>query len=341
MAFAIRFLNRQPLAVSALIVLAAAWAFQETHDFVVNTVQPRQQAALRARVEAQIAEADTNFKRRKYPAALSTYRYVLAAHTDQLSGSEQGTLHHRIGLSFKGLADRAEEKENLTRAIAAFREALAFRAAADDPQGYGETQGELGLTQARLALTTNDSQLFDAAIAAFGEAIKVRAPDQDPKGFAALQIHIGNAHRERFAAGEKQNDAQMNPALTAYDRAESISREQEDMEIYARANLERAQAHLKLAEGIFKRTNTRAALTALDLALEVLTSDSFPREYGRAQRVLGDVYMKMYKDVPVQADTAWRASQQRSEWQQSALRAYELASQFGAMNTLRSSNHNK
>ena len=341
MGFAIRFLNRQPVAVSLLILLVTAWGFRATHEFVVNVLQPRQLAARRAQVEAQIFDADTNYRRKKLSAALGTYRYVLTAHGALLSPREQGSLHHRIGMSWKDLSERTEEQENLTRAIGAFREALAFRALSSDPEGYGETQGQLGLVQARLALATGNAAMFSEAIAAFGEAIKVRAPETDPMGFAALQIQIGNAHRERFESGEKQEDSRMNPALAAYDTAEGIARQLEDMETYARVNLERAQAHLKLAEGIFKRTNTRAAMADLDRAIEVFTRNNFPREYGRAQRVLGDVYMKMYKEVPVNTGTAWRDSQQRTQWQQSALRAYEMAAQFGALNTPRLSSAGK
>lgn len=329
MGLVVRFLNRRPLAVCILILIGAGWGFWATHDFVVNGLQPRERAALQARIAAQIGEADSKLRRRQYNPALSTYRFMLSAHDAHLGSREKGRLQHQIGLCLMGLARNKDTQENLRRAGEAFAAAISLRPLDGDPQGYAESQIRLGQVHARLAQDTEDQDRFGQAIAAYREALKVRTAAADPAGYAGLQILIGNALRDAFVSGPGQKDERMAPALAAYAEALRAAAPGRHPETAGQVYLERAQAYLKLADGVFKRTHTRLAVADADLALELFPKRDHPREFGRAQKLLGDVYMKMYHEVTVDTGTAWQDSQTRYRWQESAKRAYELAAQFG------------
>jgi tetratricopeptide (TPR) repeat protein len=326
----VRLLNRHPVAVSVLILIGAAGGFWAARDFVLHTLQPRQHAARQAKLAAEIGEADAKFRHRQYDPALHSYRFVLDAHAGQLTEREKGRLHHQVGLCLMGLAERKNEKENLTRAIEALAEAIRRRPLAGDPAGYAESQFQLGRAYDALARVAGEPLRYERAIAAYGEALKVRTLEADPPGYAALQILIGNAHRDRFVSGRGQKDEQMSPALSAYAEALRVTSPNEHPETFARTHIERGRAYLKLAEGLFKRTHTRNALADFEQALEVFTVKTHPRDFGRAQKLLGDTYMKMYDEVEVDTGTRAQDSLVRYSWRESAKRAYELAAQFGA-----------
>lgn len=229
-----------------------------------------------------------------------------------------------------GLAQRKDERENLTRAIEAFTAALRFRLLPSDPSGYAESQMRLGQFHARLAQAAEDPAQLALATEAYREAAKVRTRESDPRGYAALQILIGNVLRDSFVSGPGQKDERMDPALGDYQEALRVATPERLPEAFGQTHAERALAYLKLSDGVFKRTHTRNALADIDEALLVFTKKEFPREFDRTQKLLGDIYMKMYSEVTVDTGTRWRDSQMRYQWQESAKRAYEVAAQFGA-----------
>lgn len=330
MEFVNRFLGHRPYVVIAAIVLAMGWAFWKTHDYIQNTVRPAEQAARMARLESRIAEADADFKRKKFAAALIGYRVLLTARAEELSPAQKGSLQYRAGLSHLGLADQESEKDHLAKALEAFQTALEFQQAAGDGAGQADSHMRIGRVHARLGEAARDPARMDLALAAFRKGLQSLGAESDPARYGTLHVLIGNVLRDRFASGAGQKDELMNPALAAYGEAERATTLGNEPLVLAFARKERAAAYLRLAEGVFVRTHTRNALADVTRVFEAVTETAHPRDFGNAQRLMGDIYRKMSLDVRVDTGQAWRDRQVRTDWEQSAERAYALASRFGA-----------
>ena len=95
MNFVTRILFKNPWPTVVVILACFVAGLVYTTDYVLNTVQPRQRAALLDKVAADIDEGDAKFNRHRYGSALKVYRYVLAAYSDEIDGEVEGRLHHR------------------------------------------------------------------------------------------------------------------------------------------------------------------------------------------------------------------------------------------------------
>jgi hypothetical protein len=327
---ALHAISRRPLIVCSVILAAFVLGLWGVHAYVVGVVQPRQRLALLDEVRTQVKDADEKLKLRQFAPALSTYQLILKTRDADLRPTDKGRLHYQAALSVMGLAQGENEKQNLMRAEGHLNDALQFRTLAADPDGYAETQAALGEVLLRRRAAEQRPELFDQALSAFQEALKAVPADRSARAHAQVQIQIGNAYREAFASGDGQKDENMAPALTAYENASRAATAAADPVAAAQAQLERGRAYLKLAAGVFKRTNTRLAMANFEAALQVFGQKSHPQDFGRLQELMGDTYTKMAKEVKVETDNQWRATQIRYDWEASAQRAYALAAQFGA-----------
>ena len=325
-----RSISRQPVIVSGVILLLFAAGLWGAHDYIVNVVQPRQHVAVLNEIASETKDADNRLRLRQFDRALSTYQLLLKTRDAELRPQDKGRLHHQAGLCLTGLAQGENEKQNLGRALEHFTSALQFRTVASDPAGFAETQVAVGQVLLRLNTAQGKPEFFDKALAAFQEALQATSPESNAEAYSTVQIQIGNAYRDAFTPGQGQKDEDISPSLAAYESALRSATTAGNADMAAQVQLERGRAYLKLANGVFKRTNTRAALADFQAAIQVFDAKSHPQQHGRMQELLGDTYTKMFNEVEAVADTKWRAEAMRNEWDASAKRAYVIAVQFGA-----------
>jgi tetratricopeptide (TPR) repeat protein len=84
-------------------------------------------------------------------------------------------------------------RDNLKRAIDAFREALRFRTPDAAPLDYAMTQDNLGIAYRDLAAVEDRTDNLKRAIDAFREALRFYTPDAAPLAYAQTQANLGVA----------------------------------------------------------------------------------------------------------------------------------------------------
>ncbi|OYT59712.1 tetratricopeptide repeat protein, partial [Thermoplasmatales archaeon ex4484_30] len=115
------------------------------------------------------------------------------------------------------LASVTNTKENLIKAIEAYKEALKVRTIETHPDGYATTQNNLGTAYLKLASVTNTKENLIKAIEAYKEALKV-----NPVKYFLLQKALGDAY---YRLSLLENDENISKALGAYQKFLEIETE--------------------------------------------------------------------------------------------------------------------
>lgn len=318
-------LNRHPIPIAVLILVGLGVTLWAATDYIENTVKPRRIAERRAKIEAEIAEADRAVARRRYAAAARRYRYVLNAYTDELAAAVRGDLWHRLGRAHRLAAERKEPRTHLAAAVEALERALELRPPGTDAQAHLASREELGrVRHARYAVTGEAAEL-EAAIAAFEAALAEVAPDDEWQ--ARLHRLAGNALRDRYAA--EPEAAPLEPALAHYRQALETDALGGATTERAELLVELATAHVLRARNLGRpREEAQRAVSALEPALEAVTRAEQPRTYGHIQKLLGDAYTLIAEDPPPRM-SASRRYQHTYRYESRARIAYDKAEQVG------------
>jgi tetratricopeptide (TPR) repeat protein len=322
-----RFLGRHPKSVIAVVAVGLAASMWAATDYVDTVVRPREAEARQARIESELARADSLFGRDKFVEALSEYRYLLDAFAADLAPAMAGRLHRGIGLCHVRLAAAGDTRKNLEDAVAAFEQALALQEAAADPAGYAGTEYLIGDAWRALAAAEGDPALLDRAVEAYQAGMAVLSPDDDVDAYVAGLRSIGNVHRDLYAADPRQNPIQ--DAMDLYD--EALRRANPLTHPVARGDtlLEIGQAYVLQSEHGYVQRNLDEAIETYDKALDIYTAEAFPHQHALVHKLLGDAYTRITKTEP-------RNPNERASHQQRVIRAqnrarasYQIARSFG------------
>ena len=115
------------------------------------------------------------------------------------------------------LAAHQDPLESLTKAVAAYQEALRFRTPERAPLDYAMTQNDLGNAYRALAAHQDPLESLTKAVAAYQEALRFYSPERAPLSYAMTQNNLGNAYRA-LAAHQDPLES-LTKAVAAYQEA--------------------------------------------------------------------------------------------------------------------------
>ncbi|HEX9768069.1 MAG TPA: hypothetical protein VGA50_02755 [Kiloniellales bacterium] len=322
-----RALGRHPKLVSAVIVVGLGASMWAATDYIETVVRPREAQARQARIEGELARADSLFGRDNFAEALSEYRYLLDAFAADLAPAAVGQVHRGIGLCHVRLAAAGDARPNLEAALASFEQALALREPAADPAGYAAIEYLIGDAQRALAAAEGDPAPLAAAIDSYQAGMAVLSADDDVDPYVAGLRSIGTVHRDLFVADPDRHP--MTEAMDLYDEALRRANPLTHPAAHGDTLLEIGQAYVILSERGYVQRNLDRAIEAYNRALGVYTVDAFPRQHALVHKRLGDAYTRIAMTKP-------RNSNERAAHQQRVIRAenlartsYQIARSFG------------
>ncbi|MEM9484322.1 MAG: tetratricopeptide repeat protein [Cyanobacteria bacterium P01_F01_bin.116] len=109
-------------------------------------------------------------------------------------GETTSRVYGNLGAVYSALANYADPVTYLKEAITAYRQALPFSSAKDQPEEYGTLQNSLGSVYWKLAYYEQPKPHLHRAIAAYNEALNCHHPDSSPLDYAAVQNNLGIAY---------------------------------------------------------------------------------------------------------------------------------------------------
>lgn len=331
MSWPMRFLGRFPRTITGLIAAAFFAGLWFATDYVRNVVEPREAAARQARVEQEIARADSLFARGKYETAIAEYDYAIRSFGAELAPAEVARLHDRTGLAHAGLADSESASgeaaaTQLRRALEAFSRALEIRSAAADTPGTLETRFHMGDAWRALARARGDAGALDGAMTAYGAALEL-AGDGDPPTRAAALRALGNAWRDRFELARDREALQT--AFTTYDDAMQAADPRRHPTARGETLIELGLAYVQEAENGYRNRNLLKAIGTLEDAKAFLTLETAPAARARLHLHIGDTYMLLTQTPAPRRSERARHQQNVVRWQNRAELAYKIARSFG------------
>ncbi|MEM5517840.1 hypothetical protein WNY37_12860 [Henriciella sp. AS95] len=181
----------------------------------------------------------------------------------------------------RGILD--PERNNLDRAVSAYRKALTERTRDRIPLDWAMTQNNLGNALLTLGARGDDNALNDA-VTAYREALTERTRDRVPLDWAATQTSLGSA---LATLGVRGDDAALNDAVAACREAlKEYKRDRVPLQwAMAQNNL---GAVLKTLGGRGDDKALNDAITAYRAAMTVLTRESVPLDWAATQNNLGN-----------------------------------------------------
>ncbi|MGD1853042.1 MAG: tetratricopeptide repeat protein [Leptolyngbyaceae cyanobacterium] len=103
-------------------------------------------------------------------------------------------LYGNLGAVYSALANYADSVTYLKEAVSAYRQALPYASADQNPDEYGTLQNSLGSVYWKLAYYEPPKPHLHRAIAAYNEALSCHHPEQAPLDYAAVQNNLGIAY---------------------------------------------------------------------------------------------------------------------------------------------------
>ncbi|MBI5960001.1 MAG: tetratricopeptide repeat protein [Chloroflexi bacterium] len=199
----------------------------------------------------------------------------------------RGMIQNSLGVACQN-NPLGSRRDNLRRAIAAYRAALDDH----DPQtallAHAVAQHNLGTAHADLARIEDRAENLWHAVEAYQIALRYRTPEFAPLAFAATQNALGLAYRD--LAGIEDRTAHLERAIHAYQNAlRHYPPQAAPLEFAAtQNNLGNAYCALSAAQDF--ADNLRRAINAYQSALEYRTPQAAPLAYAATQNNLGTVY---------------------------------------------------
>jgi tetratricopeptide (TPR) repeat protein len=237
--------------------------------------------------------------RRGYHERNTDWIQRVAAVVDQSSDPYLwGAVQNSLGVACQNTPS-GDRRDNLRRAITAYRETLKYHLPEVSPQAYAVTQHNLGTAYADLAQLEDRTENLWRAVAAYQEALRYRTQDRAPLAYAATQSVLGLAYRN--LAGIEDRADNLRRAVAALQAALAYYTPDLSPLDYAATQNNLGNAYRDLA-GVEDHTdNLRRAVTAYQEALRYRTADSAPLAYAATQNNLGTVYRALAEeDDPAQ-----------------------------------------
>jgi tetratricopeptide (TPR) repeat protein len=198
-----------------------------------------------------------------------------------------GAMQNSLGVAYQNLPS-GDRRENLRRAVAAYRETLKYHTREVSEQAYAVTQHNLGTAYADLAQIEDRAENLWRAVAAYQEALKYRTPEDAPLAYAATQGVLGLAYR--YLAGIEDRADNLRLAIRAHQAALAFYTPDAHPLDYAATQNNLGNAYRDLAAVDDHAENLRRAVAAYQEALRYRTADSEPMAYAATQNNLGTAY---------------------------------------------------
>lgn len=192
---------------------------------------------------------------------------------------------NNLGLAFSDLPI-GDQGDNLTRAIAYYRAALAIYTLDTTPMDYAMVQNNLGFAYLELPIGDRGANL-QQAIACFHEALRTRTPERAPLQYAATQTNLGEAYR-RLPTGNRTTH--QHQAVACFQEALRFWSFDDTPHEYAVAHNNLGGVYLLLFILEEDQAYLERAIACFQAALRVWTLEAAPREYAAVQNNLGNAY---------------------------------------------------
>jgi tetratricopeptide (TPR) repeat protein len=179
-------------------------------------------------------------------------------------------------------------RDNLKRAIDAYREALRFYTPDAAPLAYAMTQNNLGTAYRDLAAVEARVDNLKRAIDAFREALRFRTPDAAPLDYAATQNNLGIAYSNLEAVEDRTDN--LKRAIDAFREALRFRTPDAAPLAYAMTQNNLGTAYRDLAAVEDRTDNLKRAIDAYREALRFRTLDAAPLDYAMTHNNLGIAY---------------------------------------------------
>jgi tetratricopeptide (TPR) repeat protein len=204
-----------------------------------------------------------------------------------------GAMQNSLGVAYQNLP-AGDRRENLRRAITAYRETLKYHTLEDSAQAYAVTQHNLGTAYADLAQIEDRAENLWRAVAAYQEALAYRTPEGAPMAYAATQSVLGLAYR--YLAGIEDRADNLRRAITAHQTALVYYTPDVSPLDYAATQNNLGNAYRDLAGVENHAENMRRAVAAYREALRYRTADNAPLAYAATQNNLGTAYRALAEE---------------------------------------------
>jgi len=257
----------------------------------------RERRAYRDAVALLVRNADYLLERGIVEKALSTYEEILGC-VPWLEPGLWCRVKFKQGVCCDSLSrgDREEEVEDeayLTRAVAAYEEALKIAARKKDLPDEVAIQKNLGDAYNRLSKFGEGEKNLTKAIDAYEDAMRIYNTEDLVLESAETQKSLGDAHRHlsRFRDGEDNLTKAIRYYLVSLvlrkaDKYPIVSAETQNDLGTARVSLSRY--------GEDKEKILNEAISAYEKALRVRTIKDRPAEYAETQNNLGTAYVLLW-----------------------------------------------
>ena len=214
----------------------------------------------------------------------------------QLLAQEAGIDH--LQLAYRSAAYKYGEygegergTEELTEAVAAYREALKESTRERVPLGWAMTQMDLGNALGMLGERESGTGTLTEAVAAYREALKEYTRERVPLDWARTQVNLGNA---LGTLGERESGTgKLTEAVAAYREAlKEYTRERDPLE-WAGTQMSLGTALETLGERERGTGKLEEAVAAYREALNEQTRERVPLNWARTQVSLGTALARL------------------------------------------------
>jgi tetratricopeptide (TPR) repeat protein len=204
-----------------------------------------------------------------------------------------GAMQNSLGVAYQNFS-LGDRRENLRRAVAAYRETLKYHTREVSAQAYAVTQHNLGTAYADLAQIEDRAENLWRAVAAYQEALRYRTPEQAPLAYASTQGVLGLAYR--YLAGIEDRADNLRLAIRAHQAALAFYTPGVYPLDYAATQNNLGNAYRDLASVEDHAGNLRRAVAAYQEALRYRTADDEPMAYAATQNNLGTAYRALAEE---------------------------------------------
>ena len=231
-----------------------------------------------------------------YPAALEVY--TRAEHPVDWAGTQNNLGN---ALADQGTrTDGAQGADLLADAVTAYRAALEIRTRADHPVHWAGTQNNLGTALSDQGIRSKGAvgaDLLDSAITAYRAALAVYTRADHPVDWAMTQNNLGAALKNQGTRTEGAKGADLlADAITAYRAALEVRARADHPVQWGMAQGNIASAELARADHdtcADPGPHLRAALQAVEGALEVFDPDHMSYDHGVATRLRDKIQARL------------------------------------------------
>lgn len=193
-----------------------------------------------------------------------------------------------LGLCHLRLALLDDVKENCTKSLHYFNEALRIINSSEYPLYYVRLQNELGNTYTALADIQDRIQNCKKAIECYNESLKYFSPVEYPVQFAACHHYLGGAY---FTLSQEEDNAKnIKFAIDSLKKALTIRTVEQYPREYALTNNNLGNCYANLSDTENKKENLKLSIEHFNNILKVYDKVRRPLNFATTLVNLGNVY---------------------------------------------------